>query len=250
MPLDNASIKRLIASGVHFGHKISRWNPKMKPYIFGKHNTVHIIDIKKTIEGLVKATHVMRNIARKGGLILFVGTKRQAGTILEEESKRCGMPYVSERWLGGTLTNYSTVRNRLKKLHEIEQWEKDGTVQRYTKKELAGIMREKRRLLRNLGGIRTMERFPAAVVVIDPVHERIAIEESNRIGAFTVGLIDTDGDPDKIDVVIPGNDDSMKVIRVVMEKLADAVIEGKAQQVAAAAVETKAAEKAAPAAAR
>jgi len=227
------SVKELLEAGVHFGHKSSRWNPKMAPYIFGKRNLIHIIDIKETIKGIVKAYHFLSNVAKKGGVILFVGTKRQAGSIIEREAKRCNMPYVIDRWIGGTLTNYSTVRDRLKRLNEIEEWEKNGTIERYTKKEKADIMREKRRLLRNLGGIRAMDHHPSVLVIIDPSHEKNAVAEASKIGAATVGLIDTDSDPDKIDVLIPCNDDSMKVIQIIISKLSDAVIEGRAKTLGA-----------------
>lgn len=232
MPIQSLSLDDLLISGVHFGHKVSKWNPKMKPFIFGKHNTIHIIDIKKTVQGLVKAYTFLSNISKRGDTVLFVGTKRQACSVVENEAKRCGMPCVTQRWLGGTLTNHTTIRKRLRRLNEIETLEKDGSAERYTKKEMAGIMREKRRLLRNLGGIRTMERLPSAIVIVDPVHEKVAVDEANKIGAATIALIDTDGNPDPLDIAIPGNDDSMKVIQIVIGKLADAIIEGKAQAVA------------------
>ncbi|OHB77515.1 MAG: 30S ribosomal protein S2 [Planctomycetes bacterium RBG_16_59_8] len=250
MGLDTLSMKDLLASGVHFGHKVSRWNPKMRPFIFGKSNSVHIIDIKQTVKGLVKACRFAKNIAKRGDLILFVGTKRQACNIVRTESKRCGMPYVSERWLGGSLTNYKTVRGRLKRLNEIEQWETDGTINRYTKKEISGIMREKRRLVRNLDGLRVMDRLPTAIVIVDPMHERIAVDESNKIGAVAVALIDTDGDPDRVDIAIPGNDDSMKVIQIIIGKIADAVLDGKAEAIGTTqAIEPKTADQPAAAAA-
>jgi len=228
MPLLSISARDLLASGVHYGHKVSRWNPKMRPYIFAKKSLIHIIDVRATIKGLVKAWHFVKNLAARGELILFVGTKRQAGDEIKSEASRCGMPYVSERWLGGTLTNYETIRTRLGRLKEIEQWEKDETIKRYSKKEQSSILREKRKLLRNLDGLRVMERLPAALVVVDPVHEKIAVTEAHKIHAATVALIDSDGDPDEIDVAIPGNDDSIKVVKIIVSKLADAVIEGKA----------------------
>ncbi len=231
MPSLSISARDLLASGVHYGHKVSRWNPKMRPYIHAKKSLIHIIDVRETIKGLVKAWHFVKNLAARGEVLLFVGTKRQAGDVIKNESVRCGMPYVSERWLGGTLTNYETIRTRLGRLKEIEQWEKDGTINRYSKKEQSSIQREKRKLLRNLDGLRALERLPACLVVVDPVHEKISVTEGHKIGAATVALIDSDGDPDEIDVAIPGNDDSIKVVQIIVSKLADAVIEGKANPV-------------------
>jgi small subunit ribosomal protein S2 len=230
MPEPFISPEELLKSGVHFGHKVSRWNPKMRPYIYGKRNLIHIIDVRSTIKGLVKAFHFVEKLASKNEIILFVGTKRQAGPVIKEAAQRCGMPYVSERWIGGTLTNYATVRERLKRLEEIETWEKDGTINRYGKKEQSSIQREKRKLVRNLDGLRLLKRLPAALVVIDAAHEKIAVQEADKINphAATIALIDTDGDPDVIDIPIPGNDDSMKVVQIVVNKLADAVVEGKA----------------------
>lgn len=231
MPSLSISARELLESGVHYGHRVSRWNPKMQPYIHSRRNLIHIIDVRQTVRGLVRAWHFLRNLAARGELILLVGTKRQAGAVVKSEALRCGMPYVAERWLGGTLTNYETIRNRLSRLKEIEQWEQDGTIDRYSKKEQAAIQREKRKLLRNLDGLRTMERLPACVVVVDPRHEEIAVSEARKVGAATVALIDTDGNPEEIDIPIPGNDDSMKVIQIVMSRLADAIVEGRAHPV-------------------
>jgi len=225
------SARDLLSSGVHFGHRISRWNPKMRPYIFGSRNLIHIINIRETIKGLLKACHFIENLAMRNTLVLFVGTKRQAGSVIRSEAQRAGMPFVAERWIGGTLTNYATVRERLRRLEEIELWETDGTINRYKKKEVSSIMREKRKLLRNLEGIRTMDRIPGALVIVDPRNEEIAVAEATRIGAATIALIDTDGDPDQIDIPIPGNDDSMKVIQMVIGKIADAVLDGKAKAI-------------------
>jgi small subunit ribosomal protein S2 len=231
MPSLSISSRDLLQAGVHYGHKVSRWNPKMRPYIHAKQSLIHIIDVRQTIKGLVKAWHFVKNLAARGEVILFVGTKRQAGAVIKSEAARCGMPYVSERWLGGTLTNYETIRTRLGRLKEIEQWEADGTIKRYSKKEQSSIMREKRKLLRNLDGLRAMERLPSALFLVDPVQEKIAVTEAHKIGAATVALIDSDGDPDEIDVAIPGNDDSIKVVQIIVSKLADAVAEGKANPV-------------------
>jgi small subunit ribosomal protein S2 len=225
------SPKELLEAGVHFGHKVSRWNPKMAPFIYGKRNLIHIIDVRATIRGLIRACHFLEQVAARGELVLFVGTKRQAGPVVRKEAGRIGMPFVADRWIGGTLTNYATIRDRLKRLKEIETWEQDGTIHRYGKKEIASIMREKRKLIRNLDGIRTMDRLPGCVVVMDPCHEANAVAEADKIGAATVALIDTDGDPDKVDIAIPGNDDSLKVVAIVMQKLAESAGAGKARAV-------------------
>lgn len=232
MPSLSLSPRDLLQSGVHYGHRVSRWNPKMAPYIHAKQNLIHIIDVRETVKGIVKAYAFLSNLAARGELILFVGTKRQAGSVVKEQALRCGMPYVADRWLGGSLTNYDTVRSRLVRLGEIEGWEKDGSIKRFSKKEQSKINREKRKLLRNLDGLRSMERLPACLVVVDPTQEYIAVAEANKIKAATVALIDSDGDPDKIDLPIPGNDDSMKVINIVVTKLADAILEGRSRPIA------------------
>ncbi len=223
----SVSARELLKSGVHYGHRVSRWNPKMRPFIHSRHNLIHIIDVRETIRGLVRAWHFLRNLSARGEQILFVGTKRQARAVIKAEAMRCGMPYVSERWLGGTLTNYETVRTRLGRLKEIEEQEAAGTLSTQNKKELSSIMRERRKLLRNLDGLRLMERLPACLVIVDPCQEAIAVAEANKVGAATVALVDTDGDPESIDLSIPGNDDSMKVIQIIINKLAEAVLEGK-----------------------
>lgn len=221
------STRALLESGAHFGHSVSRLNPKMLPFIFGKRNQIHIIDIRKTISGLVRACHFLQTLARRGDPILVVGTKRQARTVVQEQAERAGMPYVHERWLGGTLTNYRTVRSRLDRLQEVELWQQDGTLERYNKKEQAAIIREKRKLVRNLHGLRKLDRLPSALLVVDPNHEEIAVAEADVIGAAVVSLIDTDGNPGRVDIPIPCNDDSMKVIQILMTRLADAILEGR-----------------------
>jgi len=231
MPSLSISARELLESGAHYGHRVSRWNPKMQPYIHSRRNLIHIIDVRETIRGLVRAWHFLRNLAARGELVLLVGTKRQAGAVVKAEAMRCGMPFVAERWLGGTLTNYETIRTRLSRLKEIEQWEQDGTINRYSKKEQASIQREKRKLLRNLDGLRTMERLPSCLVIVDPNHEEIAVSEARKVGAATVALIDTDGNPEDIDLPIPANDDSMKVIQILVSRLADAILEGRAHPV-------------------
>ena len=253
-------VQELIESGVHFGHRASRWNPKMRPFIYGKRNLIHIIDLKETVRGLLRAYRFLAKVASRGSLILFVGTKRQAKEAIEREAARCGMPYVSERWLGGTLTNYRTIRDRLKRLQELEGlWlpagEKPGTadmnaymktmhnesgkleltkapetapIRRYSKKMVSQLNRELSKITRNLQGIREMNRLPDAMVVVDPKREDIAVKEAKRMGVTTVALIDTDSDPDTVDLPIPGNDDSIRSIELILAKVADAVLEGKA----------------------
>lgn len=228
MPI--VSINELIEAGVHFGHRASRWNPKMQPYIFGKRNMIHIINLKETVRGLLRAYWFLARISKREQ-VLFVGTKRQARRIIREEAERCSMPYCNERWLGGTLTNYATVHSRLERLGELENIESSGEIETYRKKAVATHMREKMKILRNLEGVRTMDKLPGAVVVIDPRREEIAVREAAKLGIPVIGLIDTDSDPDLIDIPIPGNDDAIRSIRLVARTLADAVIEGRVGKV-------------------
>lgn len=221
------SVKELIESGVHFGHTTTKWNPRMKPYLFGKQNGIHIIDIKHTLKGLITAYYYLRELAKKNGMVLFVGTKRQAQSVIKEEATRCNMPYVSERWLGGTLTNFDTIRLRLSKLVELEKMETDGTITRLNKKELSMHRRELEKLRHNLGGIRNMAQLPQALVVVDYKTSKIAINESKKMRIKTIGLIDTDGDPTGVNISIPANDDAERVIQIIISKLADAIIEGR-----------------------
>jgi small subunit ribosomal protein S2 len=221
------SAKELIEAGVHFGHRASRWNPKMRPYIYGRRNLIHIIDVRETIRGLLRAKKYLRQVAAGGSLILFVGTKRQASEPVEREGARCGMPRVSDRWLGGTLTNFRTIRNRLSRLEELETLMKSEQFETYSKKMQSALKREFRKMYRNLNGIRTLNRMPECLVIIDPKKEHNAVREAIKLGIATVALIDTDCDPDKIDLPIPGNDDSIRSIEIVMEQLADAVLDGK-----------------------
>lgn len=234
MALSELSVKELLKAGVHFGHKASRWNPKMAPYIYSKRNMVHLIDVRQTVRGLVKACQFLSALARRGELIMFVGTKRQIKSIIETEARRCGMAFVAERWPGGLLTNFRTVRARLNKLVEIERWEQEGVLQSFTKQEISKVQRLRRKLMRNLDGIRVMDRLPACVVVVDPGREAIAVQEANKIEASLIGLIDTDADPDLLDIPIPCNDDSMKVVQIIIRTLADAIIEGRAMNPALA----------------
>lgn len=221
-------VQELIQAGVHYGHRASRWNPKMRPYIFGKRNLIHIIDLRETLRGLLRARKYLTQIASQGKIILFVGTKRQARETIEREATRCGMPYVTERWLGGTLTNFRTIRSRLKRLEELEQMEASGAIHTFSKKMISSLLREKQKIHRNLAGIRYMDRLPEALIVVDPHREDIAVKEARKMGVTTVALIDTDSDPDLVDLPIPGNDDSIRSIEMVVRYLADAIVEGRA----------------------
>jgi small subunit ribosomal protein S2 len=220
-------VKDLVDAGVHFGHRVSRWNPKMEPYIHGKRNMIHIIDVKETIKGLLRARRLVQNTVAGGKDILFVGTKRQARHAVEEEAKRCGMHYVSERWLGGTLTNFRTIRARLNRLEELEKLWQTGQIETYSKKMKATLQREMEKIRTNLEGIRRMDRMPGVMVIIDTRREHIAVKEAQKLGVPTIALIDTDSDPDLIDLPIPGNDDAMRAVEILMRELADAIIEGK-----------------------
>ena len=253
-------VKEMLEAGVHYGHRASRWNPKMRPYIYGKRNLIHIIDLRETVRGLLRSYRYLSQLTGRGSLVLFVGTKRQGKDILEKEAAKCGMPYVSERWLGGTLTNFKTIRNRLNRLKELEgMWLPAGEnparhdmtayiagmiteagkldlarapdnapIRNYSKKMVSTLNRELLKIRRNLLGIREMNRLPDALVIVDPKREHIAVKEAKRMGITTIALIDTDSDPDTVDLPIPGNDDSIRAIEVVVGKLADAVLEGRA----------------------
>ena len=221
-------VKEFIDAGVHYGHRVSRWNPKMKPYIYGKRNLIHIIDLKETVRGLLRAIKFFNRIASSNGLILFVGTKRQAADTLIEQCNRSGMPYVTERWLGGTLTNFRTIRSRLERLEELENTLDGEQALSYSKKMISTLTRERRKIERNLSGVRHMNRLPEALFVIDPRREHIAVAEARKLGIKVVALLDTDCDPDMIDLPIPGNDDSMRSIELVVSQLTDAIRDGKA----------------------
>lgn len=221
-------VKDLIEAGVHFGSRARRWNPKMKPYIYGKRNLIHIIDLKETVRGLLRASKYFKRVASNNGLILIVGTKRQATDTIVEQASRCGMPYVTERWLGGTLTNFVTIRSRLKRLEELERILDGEQAASYSKKMISTLNRERTKIDRNLSGIRTMERLPEALLVIDPLREKIAVQEARKLGIKVISLLDTDCDPDHVDLPIPGNDDSMRSIELVVKYLADAILEGRA----------------------
>ena len=221
-------VKELIEAGVHFGHRASRWNPKMRPYIYGRRNLIHIIDVRETIRGLLRARKYLQGVASGGSLVLFVGTKRQAAETIEQQAKRCGMPYVSDRWLGGTLTNFRTIRSRLTRLEELEALRASDEIAAYSKKMQSALNREYRKMYRNLNGMRTMNRLPEALVVIDPKKEKNAIREARKLAIATIALIATDCDPDDVDLPIPGNDDSIRSIELIVQHLADAMLAGKA----------------------
>ncbi|HBJ34762.1 MAG TPA: 30S ribosomal protein S2 [Planctomycetaceae bacterium] len=232
-------IQEMIEAGVHFGHRTSLWNPKMAPYIFGRKNQIHILDIRETLRGLLRTKKYLGQVAAGGSLILFVGTKRQAGEALEEQALRCGMPFVAERWLGGTLTNFRTIRNRLSRLEELEALRSNDGMNNYSKKMQSSLNREYRKMYRNLNGLRTMNRLPEVLFMVDPGKERNAVREAKRLGIATAALIDTDSDPSDIDLPIPGNDDGIRSIELILKHLADAIIEGKgmSNQVAAKSAE-------------
>jgi small subunit ribosomal protein S2 len=220
-------VKDILEAGIHYGHRTSRWNPKMRPYIYGRRNLIHIIDVKETIRGLMRAKRYLKQVAANGSLVLFVGTKRQAFGPISEVAESCGMPYVNERWLGGTLTNYRTIRSRLQRLEELEALEESGEMASYSKKRQSSLTRERKKIHRNLAGIRDMERLPEALVVIDPGREYNCVREARILGINVVALIDTDSDPDTVDLPIPGNDDSIRSIRLILEHLASSITEGR-----------------------
>ena len=219
-------VKELLQAGVHFGHRVSRWNPKMLPYIFGKRHQIHIIDLRETVKGMIRGMRFLSDVAARGKDVVYVGTKRQARATILANAEECSMHYVDERWLGGTLTNYDTIRSRLNRLEELEQMQEDGTIRSYSKKAISRLMREKRRILRNLHGIRNMSRLPGAMVVVDPRREAIAVREANRLHIPVIAILDTDSDPDAIDIPIPANDDAMRSVQAILSKLTQAVMEG------------------------
>ena len=223
-------VKEILDAGVHYGHRSSRWNPKMRPYIYGRRNQIHIIDLKETIRGLIRAKKYLMRVAAQGSLILFVGTKRQASASVQELASEVDMPFCTERWLGGTLTNFRTVRSRLKRLEELEALRESGEIRTYSKKMQSTLLREYRKIYRNLNGIRDMNRLPECLVVVDPGKEKNAVHEARLLGIKVVSLIDTDSDPDLVDLVIPGNDDSLRSIRLIIQHLTDAIKQGKSMR--------------------
>ncbi|MDO5713457.1 MAG: 30S ribosomal protein S2 [Tissierellia bacterium] len=221
------SMKSLLEAGVHFGHQTRRWNPKMSRYIFTERNGIYIIDLQKTVKKIDQAYDVVREIASEGGEILFVGTKKQAQDAIEKEAKKCGMHYINQRWLGGTLTNYKTIRKRINRLHELKKMEEDGTFDVLPKKEVIGLRHEEERLEKFLGGIKDMNRMPDAIYIVDPKKETIAVKEAQILGIPIIAIIDTNCDPDEIDYPIPGNDDAIRAVKLITETIANAVLEGK-----------------------
>ena len=222
----SVSMKELLEAGVHFGHQTRRWNPKMKPYIFGSRNGIHIIDLQKTVSLFATAYDFLVRTVADGYPVLFVGTKKQAHDAIVEESERCGMFYVVNRWLGGTMTNFQTIRKSVSRLKELETMKNDGTINRYTKKEAMRLEKELVKLEKNLGGIKNMDELPGAVFIVDPKKEHIAVSETRKLGIPLVAIADTNCDPDDIDYIIPGNDDAIRAIRLICSKMADACIEG------------------------
>ena len=224
-------VKEIIEAGVHFGHRCSRWNPKMKPFIYGKRNLIHIIDVRQTLKGVLVAKKFLNQIVLGGKDVLLVGTKRQARTVVEEIGKATGMPFVAERWLGGMLTNYSTIRSRLQRLEELEATLQAPDVsKKFSKKMESSLKREYRKILRNLSGVRTMNRLPGAVLVIDVKREAIAVREARTLGIPVIGIIDTDSDPDMVDIAIPANDDAMRALDLMLKEITSTLVEAKASR--------------------
>ena len=219
------SMSYLLEAGVHFGHQTKRWNPKMKEYIYNSRDDIYIIDLQKTVEKLEEAYAALTKIVSDGGKVLFVGTKKQAAEVCREEAKRSGMYYMAERWLGGTLTNFGTIRKRVRRLEEIEKMEENGTFEKLPKKEVIGLKKEYEKLNKNLCGIRDMTRLPQAVIIVDSIKEENAIREAKKLGIPTFGIIDTNCDPDLVDYAIPGNDDAVRAIKVVLGSLTNAIVE-------------------------
>lgn len=224
------SMKQLLEAGVHFGHQTRRWNPKMAEYIFAERNGIYIIDLQKTVKKVEDAYQAVFDIAKDGGEVLFVGTKKQAQDSIKEEANRCGMYYVNERWLGGMLTNFETIKTRVKRLKALEAMMEDGTMDLLPKKEVAKLMHEKDKLDRNIGGIKEMKKIPDVIFIVDPRKERIAVQEAHNLNITTVGIVDTNCDPEEIDHVIPGNDDAIRAVKLISSRIADAVIEARQGQ--------------------
>jgi len=222
-----AAMKELLEAGVHFGHQVKRWHPKMKKYIFGERNGIYIIDLQKTVKGLEDAYNFIKGIVMTGSPVLFVGTKKQSQDAIQEEAKRAGAFYINQRWLGGMLTNFSTIKKSIEKLKKIEAMKEDGTLDLLPKKEVAAIEKERVKLEKNLSGIKDMTGLPGAIFIVDPKKERIAVAEAKKLSVPIVAIVDTNCDPDEVDYVIPGNDDAIRAIKLITLKIADAIIEGK-----------------------
>ena len=238
------SMKQLLEAGVHFGHQTRRWNPKMAEYIYTERNGIHIIDLQKSVGKVDEAYKAIFDIAAEGGTILFVGTKKQAQDAVKTEAERCGMYYISERWLGGMLTNFKTIQGRINRLKEIERMSEDGTFDVLPKKEVIALKKEWEKLEKNLGGIKDMKKLPDAIFVVDPKKERICIQEAHTLGIPLVGIADTNCDPEELDFVIPGNDDAIRAVKLIVAKMADAVIEANQGETAVEAVYEEATEEA------
>ncbi len=219
------SMKQLLEAGVHFGHQTRRWNPKMAPYIYTERNGIYIIDLQKSVGKVDEAYNAISEIAQAGGTVLFVGTKKQAQDAVKSEAERCGMYYVNERWLGGMLTNFKTIRSSIERLKAIEKMSQDGTFEVLTKKEVAKLQKEWDTLEKNLGGIKDMTRIPDAIFVVDPKKEKICVQEAHSLGITLIGIADTNCDPEDLDYVIPGNDDAIRAVKLIVGKMADAIIE-------------------------
>ena len=226
--MTQVSMRDLLQAGAHFGHQTRFWNPKMDQYIFGARNKIHIINLEHTVPAFNEALVTVKRLAENKNQVMFVGTKRAAGKIVEEHARRCGMPFVSHRWLGGMLTNYKTIRSSIKRLRELEEQERDGTFAKLTKKEALMRSRMKEKLERSIGGIKEMSGLPDVLFVVDVDHERIAVTEANKLGIPVIGIVDTNSDPDGVDYVVPGNDDAIRAIKLYVTAVADAVIAGKA----------------------
>jgi small subunit ribosomal protein S2 len=226
--MSNVSMRQMLEAGVHFGHQTRYWNPKMGSYIFGHRNKIHIVNLEKTLPLYKDAMNFIGSLAANGGRVLFVGTKRAARDTVREEAERCGMPYVNHRWLGGMLTNFKTIKQRIKRLKDLEAMFEDGSIDRFSKKEALGLSREMEKLDRSLGGIKEMAGLPDVLFVIDTGHEHIAIAEARKLGIPVVGVVDTNNDPEHIDYVIPGNDDAIRAIQLYVQGASAAVLEGRA----------------------
>ena len=234
------SMKQLPEAGVHFGHQTRRWNPKMAEYIYTERNGIHIIDLQKSVGKVDEAYNAISDIVADGGTILFVGTKKQAQEAIATEAERCGMFYVNERWLGGMLTNFKTIQSRINRLKEIEAMQEDGTFDVLPKKEVIGLKKELEKLQKNLGGIKEMKKLPDAIFIVDPKKERICVQEAHALGITLIGIADTNCDPDELDYVIPGNDDAIRAVKLIVAKMADAVIEAnQGEEAVSADVETE-----------
>jgi len=246
--MSSVTLKELIEAGVHFGCSASRWNPKMKPFIHAKQNRIHIIDLRETLRGLIRARHFLMQMAAQRKRALFVGTKRQAAEVIRAEAQRSHSHFVANRWLGGSLTNMNTMRSRIQRLEELENLEKTGEIQHFSKKMVASLARERKKIGRNFEGIREMKEAPGCVIIVDPRNEPIAVTESMKLGVPIIAIADTDCDPDPVDFVIPANDESLRSIQLLVSKLADAIVEGNQKAAATAAMAARAVERPAAAA--